>query len=278
MSATTPRYKRLGKLPPKHDPRDLRLGRYLRIDKLPAPPSKIDHASRVAYWPMFLNDQLGICGPAGAAHQIQSWTTYAERGTLTLSDRQVRDAYFAITGGQDTGVYLSDMANYWRHTGIGGEQVEAYVTVNPNLTELKLTIQIFGSAGVGLSLPDEGTFGPWDRVYGPPNPYNGHYVCLVGYDDATETFEAITWGEKVIMSYAFALKYIDEAYAFLDDISLIAETMVTPEGFDRAQLEYDLLHLGDPIDPPEPPPPPPPPAPEPGGCNPLGNLIFKLMN
>lgn len=260
-----PTGRRLGKRPPKLDSRTLRLARY--IVKLPAPPERIDHVSRVSNWPMFLNDELGICGPAGAAHQIQSWSAYADRGTITLTDAQVKKFYYGITGGADSGVYLLDMANAWRKTGIGGDFIEAFVSVNPNLDELKLTIQHFGSAGIGLSLPDQGTFGPWDRTYGPPNPNNGHYVCAVGYDDTLRMIYVISWGTVMRMSYDFFIKYCDEAYAFLNDLMIIQASQVTPEGFNFNQLQYDLAHLGDPVTPNEPPPqpplpPPPPPVPD----------------
>jgi hypothetical protein len=198
--------RRLGKRPPKRDHRTLRLARYLTA-RLPAPPLAVDHSSRVLDWPMYANDELGICGPAGAAHQVQSWSTYAERGTITPPLQQVKDDYYAITGGADAGVYLLDMLNHWRRNGIGGDQIEAFVQVSPNLDEARLAVQLFGSLGMGLSLPDQGTFGPWDRLYGPPNPNNGHYVVGVRYADAERLLDVVTWGGILRMSYDFFLKY-----------------------------------------------------------------------
>ena len=264
--------RRLGKLPPKLDHRTLRLSRYL-TDKLPAPPPKIDHSQLVMNWRMLLNDQLRDCGPAGAAHQDMSWAAYAGR-PYDIADSQVKAWYYGITGGQDSGVYILDMANYWRKNPLGNDtRIEAFVSINPNVTEAKLAIQLFGSAGIGLSLPDQGTFGPWDRVYGPPNPNNGHYVCLVGYDDARQMFTAITWGQAVDMSYSFFLRYCDEAYAFLNDLSLNPGSNVSPEGFDFATLQDDLNHLGDPVTPPD---PPPPPSPSPG-CLPVVVGVAALV-
>jgi hypothetical protein len=240
---------KLGKNPVKHDARTLRMARYLPT-RLTAPPTAVDHYAKVTAWPMYSNDVLGDCGPAGAAHQIQSWSTYANKPQLP-TDAQVRAAYFAITGGADTGVYLLDMMNYWRNTGIAADKIEAFVAISPNLDELRLAVQIFGSAGLGLSLPDQGTFGPWTVVYGPPNPNNGHYVVAVGYDDALRVVKVISWGRRMSMSYDFFLKYNDEAYAVLNDLSLNAAG-VTPEGFNLAQLTYDLAHLHDAVTPPPP--------------------------
>jgi len=254
---------KLGKLPVKLDNRTLRFARYMP-DKLPAPPTKIDHCSKVISWPMYANDELGDCGPAGAAHQIQAWSMYSGRAYIQPSVSAVKTAYFAITGGADTGVYLLDMLNYWRKTGISSDKIEAFASISPNLDELRLSIQLFGSAGLGLSLPDVGTFGPWTKVTGPPNPNNGHYVCAVGYDDAKKTVDVISWGKVMPMSYAFFLKYNDEGYAILNDLSL-GPAGKSPEGFDFASLADDLKHLGDPVTPvPVPvPPPTPPPTPVP---------------
>jgi hypothetical protein len=244
--------RRLGKRPPKLDHRTLRLARYLTA-RLPLPPLAVDHSSRVLDWPMYANDELGICGPAGAAHQVQSWSTYAERGTITPPLQQVKDDYYAITGGADAGVYLLDMLNHWRRNGIGGDRIEAFVQVSPNLDEARLAVQLFGSLGMGLSLPDQGTFGPWDRLYGPPNPNNGHYVVGVRYADAERLLDVVTWGGILRMSYDFFLKYCDEAFAVLNDLSIVEITMRSPEGFDFATLRADLDHLGDPVTPDQPP-------------------------
>lgn len=260
-----PHLPRLGKLPPKIDSRTLRLSRY--VAHLPAPPAAVDHFARVAIWPMFLNDVYGICGPAGAAHQIQSWSTYAERGTTTLPDVAVKNAYFRITGGSDTGVYIIDMLKYWNHYGIGLDFIEAYAQLQSgSRDEHSLAMYYFGSVGIGLALPDVGTFGPWDRVYGAPNQHNGHYVCGVGYD--ADGLWVVTWGELVRMSWEFLAKYNDESWAIFNDLSLLEATMRSPESFDRAQLEADLFLLSDPITPPGDLPPTPGP-----GC--LARLVGK---
>jgi len=237
---------KLGKLPVKHDSRTLRFARYMPV-RLTAPPPKVDRYSNVPAWPMYANDVLGCCGPAGAAHQIQSWSTYG-KGPVTPTTDQVKAAYFALTGGADTGVYLLDMLNYWRNTGIAGDKVEAFVSISPNLDELRLAVHLFGSSGLGLSLPDAGVFGPWTVLYGAPNPQNGHYVVAVGYDDSTRKITTISWGRKMSMSYDFFLKYSDENYAVLNDLALNASG-VSPAGFDYARLLDDLKHLKDPVTP-----------------------------
>jgi hypothetical protein len=256
-------YMTLGKLPKKFNHKNLQLARYMPT--LPTPPAKVDHASRLpADIGMMGNDKYGDCTVAAAAHMIQSWTTYAERGMLPLTDAQVLAAYNALSP-NDQGAYMLDVLNYWRKTGIGGEKIEAFVETGiADLTQAKLAVQYFGAQYIGLSLPDINTFGPWTTPTGQPNPNNGHAVCVLDYDDTTKEMLVATWGGLMVMSYAWFLKYMDEGYACLDDISLIVASGRSPEGFDWTALQTDLAHIGDPITPtpvPVPPAPAPPPVP-----------------
>ena len=94
----------------------------------------------------------------------------------------------------------------------------------------------------------------------PANPYNGHAVCLIGYDDATDMFKVATWGEVWDMSFDWFQKYCDESYAILNDLSLNSSGR-TAEGFDMAALQVDLQQIGAPVVDPVPVPVPVPPAP-----------------
>jgi hypothetical protein len=255
--------KRLGKHPKKFNHKNLQLARYL--PKLPAPLPAVDHASRLpANIGMMGNDVYADCTVAAAGHMVQSWTTYAERGMLTIPDAQILAAYKTVSPNDD-GAYMLDVLNLWRKTGIGPDKIEAFVEVGAaDLTQAKLAIEYFGSCYIGMSLPDVNTFGPWTTPTGAPNPNNGHAVCLLNYDEASKMFLVATWGEIVLMSFAWFQKYMDEGYAVLDDISLIQASGKSPEGFDWAALQDDLAHIGDPVTPPAPVPPgptPPPPVP-----------------
>jgi len=236
--------KRLGKRIPKLDHRTLRLSRYLPA--LPPPPPHIDHASGVVNPGMMGNDAYGDCGVAAMGHMVQSWTAYSGAGQRNIPDADILAAYFELSP-NDQGIYLLDGLNYWRKSGVGGDNIEAFAaTDGGNLLQAKLAIQMFGSAYIGMSLPDQNTFGPWTTVQGPPNPFNGHAVNLCAYDDARQMFKAITWGEVVDLSYAWLQRYCDEAYATLNDIQQIKESGLSPEGFDWARLENDLAHINDP--------------------------------
>jgi hypothetical protein len=204
------------------------------------------------------------CTVAAAGHMIQSWSTYAGTGMKTIPDDQILSAYNTLSP-NDQGCFMLDVLNYWRKPGIGGDMIEAFVETGPaDITQAMLAIEYFGSCYIGMSLPDTNTFGPWD-VADPqwkPNPYNGHAVCLIGYDNAIDMFKVATWGEVWNMSFNWFRKYCDESYAVLNDIELNA-TGVSPEGFDFPTLQQDLKHIGDPIVDPVTPPTPPTPEPTP---------------
>ena len=266
---------RLGKHPKKADRRNLQLSTYL--PKLPMPPSIVDRVSRLPKnIGMMANDQYGCCTMATAGHMVQSWSTYANRGTQTIPDEKIVEAYLAISP-NDNGAYVLDALNYWRKTGVGGDNIEAFIEVQPhNITQAKIAIHYFGALYVGMALPDENTFGPWITPTGEPNRYNGHAVCLLAYNDLKKTFKVATWGEVWDMSYDWYNKYVDETYAVLNDISIIRESNLSPSGFAWDQLQADLHRIGDPVTEPV----TPPPAPEPPPAHkpvPSMNFIQKII-
>lgn len=144
---------------------------------------------------------------------------------------------------------MLDVLNYWRKTGIGGDKIEGYVEIGvADIAYAKLAIQYFGSALVGMSLPNVNQYGPWIEPTGPAVANNGHAVALLSYDDEKEEFIAASWGRKMPLSYAWYRKYCDEGYACLNDIMMIIESGKSPEGFDFAQLQTDLKRVNDAIE------------------------------
>jgi hypothetical protein len=111
-----------------------------------------------------------------------------------------------------------------------------------------------------MSLTDQQTYWPWTSFDGPPDIYQGHDVILVGWDDSTKMFKAVTWGEVVYLSYAWYQYYSDESYAILSRewVGLDGRSY---EGYDWATMTKDLVDVTQndpPIDPPAPVPPPNP--------------------
>ncbi len=89
----------LGKQRARHDPRTLQLADYLDTTALPPAPKSCDWGAKIPEdgWGMMLNDEIGDCTCAAAAHLIQDWTS--NDGTLvTLKDADVLKAYEAVSG------------------------------------------------------------------------------------------------------------------------------------------------------------------------------------
>ena len=78
---------KLGRKAIKTDSRTLAFGDYL-TPGLPPPPPSADWTKGITSWGMMLNDTLGDCTIAGAAHAIQVWT--ANTGSMvTVPDSTI---------------------------------------------------------------------------------------------------------------------------------------------------------------------------------------------
>jgi hypothetical protein len=117
---------KLGKHPPRHDPRTLQFATYATA-ALAAPPPSLDLTTKVKVpWGMMDNAQVGDCTCAAAGHLMMEWSANAKSKTFTPSDAQIIAAYSAVTGynpktgANDNGAQEIDVLNYWRQTGIAG--------------------------------------------------------------------------------------------------------------------------------------------------------------
>src|SRR5215467_12720805 len=122
----------LGKQRARHDPRTLMLADYLDTTELPPAPKSCDWGTKIPNdsWGMMLNDEIGDCTCAAAAHLIQSWTSNDDK-IVTLSDND--------------GCVELDVLNYWRHKGIGKHKFDAYVALEPkNHEHIRDSIHLFG--------------------------------------------------------------------------------------------------------------------------------------
>jgi hypothetical protein len=227
---------------------------------LPPPPLNSGYVSAVPSWPMFLNDTIGDCTIAAAAHMIEQWTQYA--GSLVMpSDGQVLDAYEAVSGydpnnpASDVGATLISVLQYWKTTGIGKNTIAAWSSVDPtNRTEIQQAISIFGGVYIGLSLPIASQNPPtgvnglpvWQATgltgNGAPGSWGGHCIPLVGYgvDSAGNSGTmGVTWAQLYDLTYGYLAAYCTEMYAIMTQEWIEADGL-SPSGFDAAQLLADL--------------------------------------
>jgi hypothetical protein len=200
---------------------------------------------------MYGNDTVGDCTCAAVGHIIEEGQLY-NRQPVTPTTESVLAAYSAITGytpsdpNSDTGAACLDVLKYWKATGICGNKIAAYVTLDiTNIEEIKDAIYLFGAAYTGIELPvtAQGE-DPWivttTTGRGAPGSWGGHCVPLMSYNANWTT--AITWGQPLGLSWAWWKEYGVEAYAVLDS-SWIEPGKVAPNGFNLAQLQADLALL-----------------------------------
>ncbi|MDR3675798.1 MAG: hypothetical protein P4N24_09935, partial [Acidobacteriota bacterium] len=206
---------KLGKLPRRHDPRTLKMARYL-APALPAPPARVDYTRGLADWGMMLNDQLGDCTIAAVGHAIQAWTLNAG-SRVDVADSTVQlyyekwDGYNPADPSSDQGGVELDVLNNWRQQGFAGHGLDAYVSIDLEDRNSKLetrnsavlprvsnddfrisavatAIWLFGGAYIGVELPLAAqNQDVWDVPANPgpddePGSWGGHAIYLVGYD------------------------------------------------------------------------------------------------
>jgi len=243
----------LGKQPPQHDIRTLRLATYLP-GSLPAAPEAALWNESVTDWQVFANDKFGDCVPAAALHLAQHCVSYAG-GRLVPTDEDAIEAYHRLNPGwsgaqdeTDTGACMLAALKLWRKEGLAGDRISAFVACDPADRELvKQAIVLFGGAYIGLdlpcscrdqdiwSVPEGGATGD-----GAKGSLGGHCVPVLAYGPRTLT--CLTWGQLVLMTWDFFTTYCDEAYAVLGPGWLDA-TGRAANGFDRDQLRRDLARL-----------------------------------
>jgi hypothetical protein len=247
MTSTAIRTGKLGKLPVRHDPRTLRLARYVDLAKLPEPPGELDLAAAVADWPMYGNDRIGDCTVAAAGHMVEAWTAAAAGAALEIGEQAVLDAFDHVKivdprTGEEGAVEL-DVLRFWRRRGIGGHRIGAYASVSLHDERLVRTAAwLFGGLYLGLALPltaQRQQVWSWTgSLHGPARPgsWGGHAVDVVGYDAGG--LSVVTWGRLQLMSWSFWERYCEEAYCIISPDFLARGK--APNGFDLAALRAEL--------------------------------------
>jgi hypothetical protein len=244
---------KLGKLPKREDPRTIMLHDYVPAGAPPILPAVKHWEGRLGYWGMMMNDQLGDCTIAAAAHMVMLWTTYSGDEFIP-SDAQIVSDYSAITGyvpgdsSTDQGAVELDVLNYWRRfPAMLGRPIDGYAAVDvTNQEQITQAIFIFGGCYIGFDVPqsalDQFNAGqPWDSVANDGGIVGGHAVPALGYD-ATGVY-CITWGAIQKMTWRFWARYVSEAYA-VSSPYWFNKKQLTPAGFGVAELRADLLLMG----------------------------------
>ena len=241
---------RFGKRKARRDDRNLMFAALLKAPPVLPAEYDFDVVHHGIPTPMFGNDQYGDCVIAGRAHQTLRFEKAEQNKLIAISDKDVLHEYFGETGGADSGLVVLDSLKKWRSKGwLAAKRryrIKAFAQIDQGKrSEVKRAVFMDIGVGLGFSLPDAALTQfyagkPWAVVSGKagqPNPRNGHYVYVPGYTKSGPV--CVTWGRKQQMSWAFLVKYCDEAYAVIDAI----DTAKKKRGLDAGKLDAFLAGL-----------------------------------
>ncbi len=234
---------RFGRLPAVI-PAGLRDLTFYAAGHLPKPPAMVTVPS-VADWGMLSNDTLGDCGVASLQHGLEAAATDVGVTEAFPSGEQCAAYYLAYTGGQDTGVVLSDFLSHVRADGYYGHTVQAYAPVSVrDISTLQFATWAYDFTYTGIRVSqamldafDAGQ--PWTLETALDTPVGGHAIPIVGYDSAW--LYVVTWGKIQQVAYSAWHHVAEEAWALIVGEETAAGT--DGHGLNLAALQADLGRL-----------------------------------
>src|ERR1017187_1505267 len=169
--------------------------------------------------PMACNDRLGCCTISGAIHMSQVQALLAKVPWSYVGDAVTESVYFGLTGGQDTGLQLSQVIEYLSKPNALNYQIVGAASVDIEDFDLMSTVLYnFGALYLALQLPtsaevDFAKHLPWNGLSGPIA--GGH--CVVGNGTSnvltvpvtkqTHLLDIFTWASDTECDKAFWQKY-----------------------------------------------------------------------
>lgn len=197
------------------------LRHYVHHD-LPKPPSAFDYASDVTSYPMALNDTYGDCTIAGIVHLLQ--LAYAEIGEVFTypGDSAVKDTYFGMSGGVDSGLVEADVMKHGSTEGFFGEKFAGVMPVNiGSREEMREACYAFGGVYLGVEMPEnaEEQFAnhePWSPTKPPEPPVSGHCVVATGCNSLG--MDVVTWGATQPVTWKWWDTYKSEAWVVIPQV------------------------------------------------------------
>lgn len=211
---------------------------------LPKAPASVAVPS-VADWNMDGNDNWGDCGVAGADHVFKAAAAdTGETENFPTAD-EVVSYYLTYTGGQDSGVVLSDFLAYVRKTGFYGHTIAAYAPVQvSDIPTLQFAVDAYDAAYCGITVTEamQQAFGdgkPWTANLLDSPVAGGHCIPLVGYD--SDYLYCVTWGAVQPIAYSAWPHMATEAWAVL--AGEIGSAGTDGHGINLAALQDDLSKL-----------------------------------
>lgn len=246
---------KLGKKPPhpRHTHPRVTLDSHADWDRLiPAvPPKLVDRTGKLDY-PMYGNDRYGDCAEAGAAHMVQSITSWA-RNLITPSDDDVLSLYTNVTGfdpanpATDNGTNLQDLLGWWSRNGWpggSGMQLKAFAELRRwDEAAMRACLYYFGTVYVGVQFPNGAMTQfqngePWSVIPGDTID-GGHCIVLEATRPGKDEYTWISWGKRQKSNRAWWWKYAEEAWVPVTEQALDN----APKGLDAKGLMSEFKAL-----------------------------------
>lgn len=235
----------LGRLPGQI-PAGLRDLTHYAAGPLPKPPASVA-VPAVADWGILGNQTYGDCGPAGLEHGFEAAASDTREQETFPSEQQCIDYYFGFTGGQDSGVVLSQYLAYVQRNGYYGHKVSAYAPVAVHdVPTLMFCVDAYDFAYCGISVTQamEDAFDagqPWTAATLEGPVLGGHCVPAVGYTD--EFLTVVTWGKTQQVAWPAWHGMAEEAWCVLT--GEIDSAGTDGHGLNLAALQADLGKLAE---------------------------------
>lgn len=238
---------KLGRIRGRSAPVDyLPLSDYL-ADPLPLHPAADDFTSGRTDWGMFGNDTLGDCGFAGRYHydMANAWT--AKEAALPQDaavQNAVAQAYLDYNHGQDVGVDLASVLQFWlTHDLAGLPTIGGFAQVSLGGSEFASALHVFGGLYTGVLISNEAMqeFQNGEAWSSTATDWaGGHCVPVLARN--TRYGEAITWGAVQRFTWEWWQACREEAW-----VIFTPEQMKAPKGIFNGvnvkQLAKDIKAL-----------------------------------
>lgn len=165
---------------------------------------------------------VGNCTICAMIHlrRANELETDTAKNDLPTANQAVTE-YFVETGGQDTGLVVSDVLKKWYSPGTFNNQNKGYASFPVNdVNMLKIVITNFGGAYLGVNLPapaetqtENGQ--PWALTNTPQdqNILGGHAIPAIAYD--LQYVYVVTWGLIQAVTWEWLANYLEEAWAVI---------------------------------------------------------------
>jgi len=230
---------KLGKKDHVADPKTIKLARVL--DETAVIPSVFDFDKGRAKFPLspWGNTDYGDCVMATRTNQLLRLERLETRRTVPITEQNVIDKYFELSGGKDEGLVMLDTNRDWRtngwdiptHAGTRHYTVDAFGEINcSDHKMIRQSIYFLHGIQFGFAMPisaqeqtDEGYWDVADGSDGEPGSWGGHAVYGYAYD--YDNVWVYSWGKPVRVTNNFIDKYCDEAWAVVDSLDKWREVL-----------------------------------------------------